>query len=158
WAGAGRAVLPALSGRGRAIPTALWPGRTAFGPGRSPFGPARTSVPRALVIPGVPAALGREAGGRDLDAGRPLPQELGLGARQRTVLAGRQPFQDHRADGDPGQAHDLVAELGEHPADLTLLALGQDQLQYGGLALGADHPGPLGPDLAVRQPDPLGQL
>jgi hypothetical protein len=51
-----------------------------------------------------------------------------------------------------------VPELGEHSANLSLLALGQNQLELGGMALTAHDPGPLGADLAVGQPDALGQL
>ena len=40
----------------------------------------------------------------------------------------------HRADGDAPQRHHLVPELGQHAADLAVLALGQDDPQPGAVA------------------------
>jgi hypothetical protein len=73
-------------------------------------------------------------------------------------LADREPLEADRADRDPVQRHDLVAQLGQHPADLTLLAFGEDQLERGGLALMADDPHSLGANLAIGQPDAFGYL
>ena len=63
--------------------------------------------------------------------------------RQRATFAGREPLEADRADRDPAKRHDLVTELGQHPADLAFLAFGQDQLEHGGLALAAHDPCPL---------------
>jgi hypothetical protein len=51
-----------------------------------------------------------------------------------------------------------VAELGEHPANLALLALGKHQLQPRRLTLAADNARSLGAHFPVGEPDPLGQL
>ena len=97
-------------------------------------------------------------GGATGNAGCDLAEQVDLGGRKGTMLPRGEPLEHDGADGDPGQAHDLVSELGQHPADLALLALGQHQLERRRLALGADDPGPLGANLAVGQPDPLDQL
>jgi hypothetical protein len=78
--------------------------------------------------------------------------------RQRAALAGRQALEADRADSHAMERHDLVAEFREHSADLSLLALGEHQLEPRGLALTADDPRSLGANLAVGEPDTLGQL
>ena len=52
----------------------------------------------------------------------------------------------------------LCPSLAEHPADLSLLALRQHQLERRRFPLGAGDPGPLGPNLAVGEPDSLDKL
>ncbi|MGC8638836.1 MAG: hypothetical protein ACP5XB_03025, partial [Isosphaeraceae bacterium] len=54
------------------------------------------------------------------DAGRHLAEQLDLGVREGPMLARRKALEHDGANGDPGEAHDLVPELGEHPADLAL--------------------------------------
>lgn len=51
-----------------------------------------------------------------------------------------------------------MAKLREHPADLAVLALGQGHFQNGRLASSGDRTDPLGPDLALGQPDPFRQF
>ncbi len=97
-------------------------------------------------------------GHRDRLARRDPPEEVDLATGQRPELAGGQTLGRDRPDRDPGQGHHLVAELGEHPPNLAVLALGQDQFQDRRLAPLADRPDPLGPDLAFGQPDPVGEL
>jgi hypothetical protein len=85
-------------------------------------------------------------------------EQVDFVSRQSPPFADGEPLEADRADRDPVQRHDLVLELGQHPADLVLFPFGQDQLEEGGLSLAADDPDPLGADLAVGQPDALGQL
>jgi hypothetical protein len=73
--------------------------------------------------------------------------------RKRAALAGGKPLEIDRTDGDAAERHDLVAELRQHPADLALLALGQDQLELRRVSLTPHDPGPGGADLAVGEPD-----
>ena len=90
------------------------------------------------------------------------PPQPSAAGRSRYETGGdvlrRESLEDHRADGDPGQAHDLVPKPCQHPADLALLALGQHQLERGCLTLATGEPGPLGTNLAVGKPDSFGQL
>jgi hypothetical protein len=51
-----------------------------------------------------------------------------------------------------------VAELGHHPANLTVLPLRQDELEDGGIPFSTNRSDMLGADLPLGQPDPFGQL
>jgi hypothetical protein len=51
-----------------------------------------------------------------------------------------------------------VSQLGEHPADLAFLSLGEDQLKLRSMPLAADDPSALGADFTVGQPDSFGDL
>ena len=97
-------------------------------------------------------------GHRDGFPGRDPAEEVNFASGQRTKLARRQTFQRDRADRDPGQHHDLVAEFGEHPPDLAVLAFGQDHFEDRRVPLLRHGANPLGPNLPLGQPDPLGQL
>ena len=46
-----------------------------------------------------------------------------------------------------------MPEFGQHPANLAVLSLGQDELQHVGLALAAQETGPLRADLSIREPN-----
>jgi hypothetical protein len=85
-------------------------------------------------------------------------EEVDLTPGQRAELASGQAFDRDRADGDSGQHHDLVAELGQHPPDLSVLAFGENQFEDRRIASLADRPDPLGPNFSFGQPDSLGQL
>ncbi len=78
--------------------------------------------------------------------------------REGTVIAAGEPLDADRAYRDAVKRHHFVPELGQHPANLAVLSLGQNQLEHIGLALTADESGPLGANLAVRQPDSRRQL
>src|SRR5436305_675051 len=83
------------------------------------IGPVTLS-PGHLVIG---TALGRAAEGGQLVRGEPAG------------LADGEFAEVHGAEGEAAQAEDLVAQAGEHAADLAVLALVQDHLQPGTLAL-----------------------
>src|SRR5436305_13970277 len=62
------------------------------------------------------------------------------------------------ADGDALQAQHLVVELGQHPANLAVLALVQHDLQPGAFALTLEPANPACLDMAITQPDALEQF
>ena len=64
-----------------------------------------------------------------------------------------QALQRDRTDSDPGQSHHLVAKFREHPAHFAVLALGQNHLNYRGLAFVGDWLNSFGADFALGQPD-----
>ena len=66
-------------------------------------------------------------------SGGDFPQEFDLVTRQAPAFPHAQSLETDRADGDPSQRHDFVAELREHPADLAVLPFGEDHLQDRGL-------------------------
>jgi hypothetical protein len=74
------------------------------------------------------------------------------------MLAEREALQADRPYRDPSQVHDLVPKLGKHPTNLALLALGEHELNRRSLALRAGKSCSFGPNLAVGEPDSLGQL
>jgi hypothetical protein len=89
---------------------------------------------------------------------RHLPEEVDLVAGKRAAFAARESFHANRADGDTVKGHHFMAEPGKHAANLTILALGQDELEHIGLALPAQESGPFGADFAFRKPDARSQL
>jgi hypothetical protein len=117
------------------------------------------------AIRAIGAATGR-AGVADARAARGrhglalghASQEIDLLGRQVAPASRLEAAQGDGADGDADQAHDLVAELGEHAPDLAVLALGQDQLEDGRRALAAHDAGAAGAGLALGQPHAFDQL
>lgn len=97
------------------------------------------------------------AGGHG-DAGGDFLEQFDFSIRQRSADGGFDSFEADRPDGDPLEGHDLVAELGEHPPDLAVLAFGQDHFEDRRLTATAHDFDPLGTDLAFGQPDPLDEL
>jgi hypothetical protein len=96
-------------------------------------------------------------GGNGLARGDPV-EHLDFILRERAIFAEGEPLERDGAHRDPGQGHDLVPELRQHPAHFAILPLGEDHLQNRRLPLLADHADPPGPDLAFRQPDPVDQF
>ena len=150
WASAARGVVsvghegPALSGAAgleRLVGVVLFGGCAGLGSGPRDSWPAVWEFRR-----------------RNRDSRGDLPEEFEFTGTQGANLADAQALQSDRSDGDPGQRHHLVAELGEHPADLAILAFGEHHFEDAGLSLLADDPHSLGPDLAFGQPDSLGEL
>ncbi|SIN71420.1 hypothetical protein SAMN05444166_0354 [Singulisphaera sp. GP187] len=78
--------------------------------------------------------------------------------RERAIFAECEALERDGADRDPGQGHDLVPELRQHPAHLAILPFGEDDLEDRRLPLLADHANASGADLAFRQPDSVDQL
>src|SRR5271167_1766918 len=70
-----------------------------------------------------PCHLVRAPGFRDVTQHGQLPQG------KTACLAAAQVAKLYRADGDATQPHDLVAQPGQHAADLAILAFAQDDLE-----------------------------
>ena len=86
------------------------------------------------------------------------PQRLDLAPRELPALPGQQVAERQAADGDPLELMHLVAEAGEHPADLTIAALVEHHLEHGALAPLAPHVDPLRVHLPLGKPHALPQL
>lgn len=78
--------------------------------------------------------------------------------RERAIFAEGQALERNGPHRDPGQGHDLVPELRQHPAHFAILPLGEDHFENGRFPLLTDHADAPGPDLAFRQPDAVDQL
>jgi hypothetical protein len=97
------------------------------------------------------------AGGHG-DAGGDFLEQVDFSIRQRSADGGFDSFETDRPDGDPLEGHDLVAELGEHPPDLAILAFGQGHFEDRRLTTTTDDLDVPGAHLAFGQPDPLDEL
>src|SRR5262245_52778018 len=76
----------------------------------------------------------------------------------RSRLARAQPAQMDRADRHPAKLQHLVAQLREHPPDLPILSLGENNLKKGAFAALADAPDTFRPHAAFADPHALSQL
>ena len=68
-----------------------------------------------------------------------LPKQLDLVPGEGPAFAAGEPLDADGAYGNAVQGHDLVPELGQHPANLAVLSFGQYELEHLGLALAADE-------------------
>src|SRR5262249_5538986 len=125
-----------------------WSSRLLLSPGQSLAG-AAGSAPTPAGVDGLTVAP---------DPVCRAAQGLQLLVAQGPRLAGGEPGQAHPPDGHALQSQDLVPQPGQHAADLAVLALAQDDLQPGALALAAQALDAAGVDVAVAQPDALEQL
>jgi hypothetical protein len=106
---------------------------------------------------GAAFATGHGAGLAGGEAGGLAEPEDFLGG-EGSELAGLEAAELDGANGHAAEAHDLVAELGQHAADLAVLAFGEDHFEDGGLALLAGDADLAGAGLAFSQPDALGEV
>jgi len=118
---------------------------------------SRTKRPARAVAVVTGAAVGRP-GHRHGFAGGDPAEQVDFLAGQGADLPSGQTFQGDRADGDAGQHHHLMTELGQHSPDLAVLPFGEDQFEDRRVPLLGHRADPLGPDLPLGEPDPLGQL
>ena len=87
-----------------------------------------------------------------------LPEKVELPGAQRSDFSDSETLETHGANSDPRQRHHFMAELREHPANLAILAFGENHFEDACLSLLADDPHALGSNLALGEPDTLGEL
>ena len=87
------------------------------------------------------------------------PVQFGdLVAGQRPVGPGRHIAQSQRSDGDPSQRHHFVAQSGQDPPDLAVLAFAEDDLEFGDFRSSFDQLDPLDFDQPLGDVDAFTHL
>ena len=150
-----RSVTATRSGRGTtgSDPFAVVAGFTLAGGSV----PCANWTSRAVGIGSGGASVG-SPGHRDGFTRRDSLEEVHLASGQGAKLADGQTFECDWANRHPGQHHDLVTELGEHPPDLTVLAFGKDHFEDRRITLLGHGSHSLGANFPLGQPDSIGQL